>query len=753
MLKFLLLLILLLSTLPAHAQIAPLAAWNNTNWQRNCASLDMDFVNDKYYINHNTTCDGTTGSSYTGIANFISGAGATFTRAGTNTTSVSAPFYINSLIGQSFVSRASTATYFDNTGTMQTASTNVARSNYTYNGSSWVLAGTLIEPAATNSITNGQASGAVVGTVGSGGSLPTGWAYGAGYTGIAMDVTGAGTEYGMNYIEVRLYGTTSSNSYPVEISFRPLAIAVAQGQTWTHYCYVRYISGTTLPSGTIKVYSQIDELSAGGVNLANGNSLASAIDITTATVPTRVSPITRTLTSATVAYANPILDVAWPSPNGQAVDFKFRVYTPQMEQSSSPTSYIPTSGATASRSADVYNTDAATYFDSSGVMRIAPQNTPRMDYDPVTHAPRGVLIEWSHANRASSPGDFTNAAWTKTNVSTATGVSVFDGTTNGATITDTGTNGAHSLSQNYTPPASRDMSFSVFAKAGTLSWIQLNINHDSGTNTYAYFNLSNGTVGSTSGDSPIVFIQNYGNGWYRCQVGFTNTVSASDTFTISLASANGTNSYAGGSGTVILWGGMIDQNTGKDSVGTYIGTTNVGTNNDAFSFPTTAGGGSGWYNTGQGTLAATIQLFFQPPANASLDFYGMATIGDLVPGGGTLNTRIGVGIRTGSGTNMCTSGRIATSGVTVYSFTASSGSACPVLTSPLKAAMAFSASHVALAANNTAIDSSSPSGALPTVAYMDVGYSFNGNYAEGWVQRITYFPVVLSDTAVQQLTQ
>lgn len=46
--------------------------------------------------------------------------------------------------------RASSDTYFDSAGVMQTASTNVARFNYLYNGSAWEPAGLLVEPAATN---------------------------------------------------------------------------------------------------------------------------------------------------------------------------------------------------------------------------------------------------------------------------------------------------------------------------------------------------------------------------------------------------------------------------------------------------------------------------------------------------------------------------------------------------------------------------------------------------------------------------
>lgn len=46
--------------------------------------------------------------------------------------------------------RASSGTYFDSAGVMQTATTDVPRFNYEYNGSSWVAKGLRIEPAATN---------------------------------------------------------------------------------------------------------------------------------------------------------------------------------------------------------------------------------------------------------------------------------------------------------------------------------------------------------------------------------------------------------------------------------------------------------------------------------------------------------------------------------------------------------------------------------------------------------------------------
>ncbi len=46
--------------------------------------------------------------------------------------------------------RASTATYFNSSGVMASAAINTPRLNYTYNGTSWINAGILLEPARTN---------------------------------------------------------------------------------------------------------------------------------------------------------------------------------------------------------------------------------------------------------------------------------------------------------------------------------------------------------------------------------------------------------------------------------------------------------------------------------------------------------------------------------------------------------------------------------------------------------------------------
>ena len=63
--------------------------------------------------------------------------------------------------------------------------------------------------------------------------------------------------------------------------------------------------------------------------------------------------------------------------------------------------------------------------------------------------------------------------------------------------------------------------FSVYAKAGTLNFIRLRVDHTSFSGTY--FDLQNGVIGSTV-DTTNTSMQNVGGGWYRCSISFVNNI-------------------------------------------------------------------------------------------------------------------------------------------------------------------------------------------------------------------------------------
>lgn len=81
----------------------------------------------------------------------------------------------------------------------------------------------------------------------------------------------------------------------------------------------------------------------------------------------------------------------------------------------------------------------ATYFDATGTMQTAATNVPRFDADPVTHVSRGLLIEDARTNAQLSSGNLAQAPWAPAATGTAptvTANSVIapDGTLSGARI-------------------------------------------------------------------------------------------------------------------------------------------------------------------------------------------------------------------------------------------------------------------------------------------------------------------------------
>lgn len=173
---------------------------------------------------------------------------------------------------------------------------------------------------------------------------------------------------------------------------------------------------------------------------------------------------------------------------------------------------------------------------------------------------------------------FDNASWTKTNCTiTADNTTAPDGTLTADRINDDGTNGRHDVSQTWSTTPSgwiRTVTFSMYAKAGASSWVQMN-NSDV-TALTVYFNLSTGTVGTIGTSISEAKMTAAANGFYLCQITFT--ISATTSAVIlhaGIASADATPSYAGGSGTLFYWGAQFVLGNYAPP---YAATTTVGVN-------------------------------------------------------------------------------------------------------------------------------------------------------------------------------
>jgi hypothetical protein len=232
--------------------------------------------------------------------------------------------------------RASDATFFDASGTLQTASNNAPR--FDHSGGSSL--GLLIEEARTNSIRNSQAGGAATGVSG---TMPTNWSAATAPNGLTREIVGTGTINGLSYIDIRYNGTTTATTGFGIFFDGPAASAAVAGQTWTSSVYVALVGGTVSGTNNIYVYAQETNGST-NVQQSVSNFRASL------TSSLQRFSVTRTFTEATATHSRGSIAMDYTS--GATIDITLRIAAPQLEQGAFPTSYIPTTTAAATRSAD-----------------------------------------------------------------------------------------------------------------------------------------------------------------------------------------------------------------------------------------------------------------------------------------------------------------------------------------------------------------------------------------------------------------
>ena len=238
--------------------------------------------------------------------------------------------------------RASNATFFDASGVLQTASNDAPR--FDHSGGSSL--GLLIEEARTNSIRNSQGGGSTNGVIGSGGVAPTNWVVGSAIAinGLTSEIVGTGTESGLAYVDFKVSGTPTANGDAI-FAPEPLNhVSASSGQTWTGSFYSKLVGGGLTNVLSVNIFVQ--ERAA---NIIKGTT-TTAFTPTSASLNTQRNVVTRTLTDATSNTVGVTLQINYTS--GNPIDLTLRIAAPQLEAGAFPTSYIPTTTAAATRSAD-----------------------------------------------------------------------------------------------------------------------------------------------------------------------------------------------------------------------------------------------------------------------------------------------------------------------------------------------------------------------------------------------------------------
>lgn len=188
----------------------------------------------------------------------------------------------------------------------------------------------------SNRVPNSTMIGAAVGTIGSGGVIPTGWTWQAASP-LNRSVVATGTlPDGNPYIDLRVWGTnnTGATQYPDLYIPSTSLVPANAGMQVSVGLYIDLIAGSR--SGFF--YGTGTRLSLGEFS-STGQYLADTVS-NVVTYGSRAT-LTRTLTDARTARS--VLFVSFAVPNGNTVDVTLRFAAPQVEYGP-VTDYIPTFG-------------------------------------------------------------------------------------------------------------------------------------------------------------------------------------------------------------------------------------------------------------------------------------------------------------------------------------------------------------------------------------------------------------------------
>jgi hypothetical protein len=374
---------------------------------------------------------------------------------------------------------------------------------------------------------------------------------------------------------------------------------------------------------------------------------------------------------------------------------------------------------------------AATYFDASGTLRSAAANAPRIDFDPATLLCRGLLIEEQRTNFALYSQQFDDSYWTKSNSTiTADAIAAPDGTSTGDKLVEDTATGEHAVGRPFPFTSGTTYTGTIYAKKAERTLCRVGAGNP---NTWAagiIVDLSNGTKTSTVAGSGTV--TDVGNGWYRISVTGQALATASTNFTVRLVSSGTTISYEGdGTSGVYIWGAQLEEGAFPTS---YIPTTTASLTRaaDVASVNTL----SPWFNAAEGTIYSD---FAGRVAGTQPYISMLANTGET--------ERIYQRYVSGQYLSFVRIANVDIAGV----YNPSQGSAVNA-----KNATAYNSSQLAVSTNGQAVTGAavaSVSGVPSGLNKLWLGsFAGSSSFANGHIQRITYYNTRLPNAQLQALT-
>jgi hypothetical protein len=400
------------------------------------------------------------------------------------------------------------------------------------------------------------------------------------------------------------------------------------------------------------------------------------------------------------------------------------IYGAQISDSASLDPYVPTPGAAPSSTA---------YYG------------PRFDYDPVTLAPKGILVEEARTNLILYSEQFDNAAYVKNLVTvTANTTTSPDGTVNADTLSETATSGEHFIPQQIAKAASNITytQTAYFKNASGARNFGMSIT-DGTTGGYGAIFSTTGTVVSasfavgvttgwtfvSSGVTPV------GNGWYRASLTVTSNTSTRLDSVYYLIDGT-TRSYLGSAGnSIFIYGAQLEAGAFPTS---YIPTVASTVTRSADVATITGSLFSQWYAQSEGSFVAIFTA-----AQNTFTTYIAASNGVVAQNSMHMDND-------GSG-NMRVAYYSGSSAVALLSLGATGTVGTVNILGTAYRANDFAASR------NGGTVVSDTAGAVPVgVNRLNIGADSSGaavNVSNGHIRYAAYYPVRLADFQLQALTE
>jgi len=468
-------------------------------------------------------------------------------------------------------------------------------------------------------------------------------------------------------------------------------------------------------------YATFDATSTGTVIAQTGGTTASITALANGWYRIVLTPTTASASQGIGIY---IMDASYTSGDPSAYTYTgdgtsgIYLWGAQLEQRSSVSAYTPTT------------TQPITNYIPT--LLSAPANVARFDHNPVTGESLGLRVEEQRTNLLTYSEQFDNAAWTKGNATVTANIIVApDGTLTGEKLVENTSSSPHQVYQGKILTAA-SYTLSFYAKAGERTTIAFTF--DTSGNTWAYINLSTGTVsGSMPAEYTVNSITNVGNGWFRVSVSRTATAT---TYYANFATASGTSvSYAGdGYSGIYIWGAQLEAGSFATS---YIKTEASQVTRSADAASMTGTNFSSWYRADEGTLYAE--------AVTSKPTGGVAIATAYLP--------------SSQGIEMTVLNTNAKFGVVVNgAYTANLTLGVVSANNPFKVAGTYKIDDIAGSLNSGAVSTDTsaavPSATLPTTLFIG-GYAAapSASYAlAGTIKKLAYYPIRCTNLQLQALT-